>query len=89
MYIYRHTYVLCFQFLQSRSDISKLIKFAAKNLYSEGYKAKFVLLYRPVKFPSHSHGPWRATSKKYCQVERKLKKSLRTLDKQEKQRFIE
>lgn len=75
--------------IQSSSDISEPINFAAKNLYSEGYTAKFVLYCRPVKFPRYSHSSWRTTSKKYCQVGRKLKKLLRTLDQQEKQEFIE
>ena len=30
-----------------------------------------------ITFPRYSHGPWRATSKKYYQVVRKLKKSLK------------
>lgn len=34
-----------------RPDISEPINFTAKNLYSEEYKAKFVLLHSQLKFP--------------------------------------
>lgn len=94
MSVHTHTHTLYFENIKSRSDISGSINSATRNLYSEKrYKAKFVLLHGPVRFPDAllvlgeplakmlpSRKKAKEVTEAWCQ---------RALDKQEKQRFIE